>query len=200
MTATQGWQKCCKFRILECSYQFWIYFSEQCTLLSIQYCDTPVLLVWHRHKTHPDGTAVGMLECSSSPVRRKKTGSTFSYQRCDKQFSPCSSLTFLCNCLWESCFLSVIKLSIFITCLLDNVLILMGEIKCLSHVVQLWRPLLISSSIEVTFGNSADDDPVQQVFSHLKWLSIMITLCIDNRKKKEEKKEGKLKATPLPYP
>ena len=58
----------------------------------------------------------------------------------------------------------------------------------------------ISSSIEVTFCNSTDDDPVQQVFSHLKWLSIMMTLCIDNRKKKEEKKEGKPKATPLPYP
>ena len=26
----------------------------------------------------------------------------------------------------------------------------------------------ISSSIEVTFCNSTDDDPVQQVFSHLK--------------------------------
>ena len=50
------------------------------------------------------------------------------------------------------------------------------------------------------FGNSTDDDPVQQVFSHLKWLSIMMTLCIDNRKKKEEKKEGKPKATPLPNP
>ena len=63
---------------------------------------------------------------------------------------------------------TAVKWSIFITRLLDNVLILMGEIKCLSHVVQLLRPLLISSSIEVTFGNSADDDPVQQVFSHLK--------------------------------
>ena len=63
---------------------------------------------------------------------------------------------------------TAVKWSIFITRLLENVLILMGEIKCLSHVVQLLRPLLISSSIEVTFGNSADDDPVQQVFSHLK--------------------------------
>ena len=63
---------------------------------------------------------------------------------------------------------TAVKWSIFITRLLENVLILMGEIKCLSHVVQLLRPLLISSSIEVTFGNSTDDDPVKQVFSHLK--------------------------------
>ena len=73
----------------------------------------------------------------------------------------------------------------------------MGEIKCLSHVVQLLRPLLISSSIEVTFGNSADDDPVQQVFSHLKWLSIMMTLYIDNRKKKKRKKK---RVNPKPPP
>ena len=55
------------------------------------------------------------------------------------QLSPCSSLEFLCNFMGILFFISytAVKRSIFVTCLLDNVLILMGEIKCLSHVVQL---------------------------------------------------------------